>query len=118
MPSRVERNPELRGTKRRVAIERDVFVAKGRADGRIVLIVPEVKGSQTTGITLLHVQLHDRLPAAVAKGVLQGYRGRYEQLSDWVTETEPTFRDDLLADVSVLDLLTLPVSALAERWRQ
>ena len=89
-----------------------------RMERDVPLIVPEVKGSQTTGITLLHVQLHDQLPAAVAKGVLQGYRGRYEQLTDWVTETESTFRDDLLADVSVLDLLTLPVSALAERWRQ
>jgi len=53
----------------------------------------------------------------VAKAVLQGYRGRYELLTDWVTETESTFRDDLLATVPVIDLLTLPVTELAERWR-
>jgi glucosamine--fructose-6-phosphate aminotransferase (isomerizing) len=117
VPSRVDRNPELLGTKRRVAIDRDVLVARGLSDGRTVVLVPEVKGNQTTGITLLHAQFADRLPAPVAKGVLQGYGGRYELLTDWVTETEATFRDDLLADVPVIELLTLPVRELAERWR-
>ena len=49
--------------------------------------------------------------------VLQGYRNRYAALEDAVTETEPTFRDDLLADVPVVDLLTEPVNDLADRWR-
>ena len=55
-------NPELRGTKHRVATERLVLVARGRSDGRTVLIVPEVKDNQTTGLTLLHVRLADDLP--------------------------------------------------------
>ncbi len=117
VPSRVERNPELLGTKRRVAADREVLVARGRQDGRTVVIVPEVKGGHTSGVTLLHVQFADVLPAATVKGVLQGYRGRYELLTDWVTETETSFRDDLLGDVAVIDLLTLPVTELAERWR-
>jgi glucosamine--fructose-6-phosphate aminotransferase (isomerizing) len=117
VPSRVERNPVLLGTKRRVASDKEVLVARGRADGRTVLIVPEVKGAHATGITLLHVRFADRLSAATAKSVLQGYRGRYELLTDWVTETEASFRDDLLGDVPVIDLLTLPVTELAERWR-
>ena len=41
--SRTERNPRLRGTKHRVAIEREVMAARGRADGRTLVIVPEVK---------------------------------------------------------------------------
>ena len=113
----MERNPELLGTKRRVASDKEVLVARGRADGRTVLIVPEVKGAHATGITLLHVRFADRLAAAAAKSVLQGYRGRYELLTDWVTETETSFRDDLLGDAAVIDLLTLPVTELAERWR-
>ena len=43
VPSRVERNPHLQGTKRRVAMERELLVARGRSDGRTVLLVPEVK---------------------------------------------------------------------------
>ncbi len=117
VPSRVETNSQLRGTKRRVASEKEVLVARGRSDGRTVVFVPEVKGGTCTGITLLHVRFHDRLPAAVMRGVLQGYDRRYDRLVDWVTETEGSFRDDLLADLPVADLLILPISETADHWR-
>jgi glucosamine--fructose-6-phosphate aminotransferase (isomerizing) len=117
IPSRVERQPVLRGTKRRVAIERDVLVASGRADARTVVLVPEVKGHLTTGITLLHVRLAANLAATTARAVLVGYDDRYARLCDTVTETEPAFRDDLLETVPVVDLLTEPVAELADHWR-
>jgi glutamine---fructose-6-phosphate transaminase (isomerizing) len=117
VPSRVEREPHLVGTKRRVAMERELLVARGRRDGRTVLMVPEVKGQQCTGITLVHVRFAERLPAPVARAVLQGWDHRYDRLVDWVAETELGFRDDLLAEIPVVDLLTVPVSELAERWR-
>jgi glutamine---fructose-6-phosphate transaminase (isomerizing) len=117
VPSRVDRDHRLRGTKRRVAAERTVLVARGRSDGRTVILVPEEKAGRTTGLTLLHVRFHDRLPAAAARGVLQGYDRRYDRLVDWVSETEGTFRDDLLADVAVADLLILPITEIADRWR-
>jgi glutamine---fructose-6-phosphate transaminase (isomerizing) len=117
VPSRVERDSHLVGTKRRVAMERELLVARGRRDGRTVLMVPEVKGRQCTGITLVHVRFADRLAAPVARAVLQGWDHRYDRLVDWVAETEGGFRDDLLAEIPVVDLLTVPVSELAERWR-
>ena len=91
--SRVDRNPVLVGTKRRVASEREVLVARGRSDGRTVIFVPEVKAGTATGITLLQVRFHDRLDAATMRGVLIGYDRRYDRLVDWVTETEGTFDD-------------------------
>jgi glucosamine--fructose-6-phosphate aminotransferase (isomerizing) len=118
VPSRVDRNNRLIGTKRRVAAEREVLVARGRSDGRTVIMVPEVKSNETTGITLLHVRFHDRLPANVMRSVLQGYDRRYNRLVDWVTETEGSFRDDRLADVAVADLLILPISETADHWRR
>ncbi|MET0665546.1 MAG: hypothetical protein ABW008_08295, partial [Acidimicrobiales bacterium] len=57
------------------------------------------------------------LPVGRMRSVLESYRGRYAALKDAVTETEPTFRDDLLAEVPLVDLLTSPVYVLAERWR-
>ena len=94
LASRTDRNRALRGTKRRAALEREITCARGRHDGRTLLLVPEVRTGSTTGITLLHVGFADRLPAEVLRGVLGGYRGRYEALRDFVTETEPSFRDD------------------------
>jgi glucosamine--fructose-6-phosphate aminotransferase (isomerizing) len=115
-PSRTDRDASLRGSKHKVASEKLVYVTVGY-DGRSIVLVPEVKDNHTTGITLLHVKFHDRLPAAAMRGVLQGYRERYGALRDMVTETEPSFREDLLAEIDVLELLTLPVVELAARWQ-
>ena len=115
--SRVERNASLVGTKRRVAAAREVLVARGRTDGRTLIFVPEVKGVVCTGITLLHVRFHDRLPADVMRGVLQGYDTRYDRLVDWVSETEGTFRNDRLGELPVADLLINPISDMADAWR-
>jgi len=117
LPSRTERSPELRGTKHRVANERQVLVARGRSDGRPIVLVPEVKDGEAIGLTLLHVGFADHLPTATARGVLQGYRTRYGVLRDAVLETEPTFREDLLAVIGVSELLTEPINQLADRWR-
>ncbi len=117
LPSRVGRNPELRGTKRRVAAERRLLVAKGRSDGRPILIVPEVKGKQSTGLTLLHLRFVERAPLAAMRGALQGYRNRYSALRDVVCETEPTFREDLLCDLAPVDLLADSIYELADHWR-
>jgi glucosamine--fructose-6-phosphate aminotransferase (isomerizing) len=117
LESRVERDSTLAGTKNRVANEQRVLVARGRRDARTVIFVPEIKGSVTTGITLLHVLFHDHLPAATMRHVLQGYDDRYRRLVDWVTETEGSFREDRLAEVPVADLLILPISEMADHWR-
>ncbi|MGQ0826088.1 MAG: SIS domain-containing protein [Actinomycetota bacterium] len=117
IPSRTATNPSLRGSKHRAASEREVTVVRGRSDGRTLVFVPEVKGNQTTGLTLLHVRFRDRLDSAVARRVLEGYRDRYSAIADQVTEVEPVMRDDVLGTIDVIELLTEPVVRLADRWR-
>ena len=117
LESRVDGNALLRGTKHRVANEGDVLVGKGRSDDRTLIFVPEMKAGETIGITLLHVGFHDRLPADVMRSVLQGYDRRYDRLVDWVTETEGTFDDAKLGELSVEDLLIGPISDTADRWK-
>ena len=115
--SRTIDDPQLRGTKRLVAVEHTVLVAKGRNDGRTVVIVPEIKDGEPTGLSLLHVRLRSDLALPALRSVLQGYRNRYAAIKHAVTETEPVFRDDLLTDVPVIELMTEPVNLLAEHWR-
>ena len=117
LQSRTTDDPQLRGTKRLVAVEHTVLVAKGRNDGRTVVIVPEIKDGETTGLSLLHVRVRDDLALPALRSVLQGYRNRYAAIKHAVTETEPIFRDDLLTDVPVIELMTEPVNLLAEHWR-
>jgi glucosamine--fructose-6-phosphate aminotransferase (isomerizing) len=117
IPSRTDVDARLKGTKHRAAYEREITVVRGRADGRTVIYVPELKGNQTIGITLLHARFHEYAPADTARRVLSGYRGRYAAIQDQVMETESTFRDEVLATVPLVSLLTEPVALLAERWR-
>jgi glutamine---fructose-6-phosphate transaminase (isomerizing) len=117
VPSRAESDPRLRGTKRQVARNQEVTVARGRSDGRTFILVPETKDNETTELTLLHVRFHDHLEPSAVATLLQGYRGRYAILRDAVTETEPTFREDVLGEIPMIDLLEQPIHLLADRWR-
>lgn len=117
IPTRTDRDPRLRGSKSRAASLREVLVARGGADQRTVVIVPEVKQGEVTGITLLHARFHDRLPADQAQAVLSGYLDRYDALVDAVTERVPTFDPAVLGEIPIVDLLTEPVHLLAEHWR-
>ena len=116
--SRTERDPRLRGTKQTVVTDREVMVARGRSDGRTVMIVPESKDTHVTGLALLHVRFRDRLSPAEARTALRAYRNRYAALRDAVTETEPAFDDAGLATLPVVDLLTAPVNTLADHWHK
>jgi glucosamine--fructose-6-phosphate aminotransferase (isomerizing) len=117
LSSRVEKSSSLVGTKRRVAAEQELLVARGRKDSRTVILIPEVQGAVTVGITLLHVAFRAHLAPAAVRQVLQGYDRRYDRLVDWVTETEGSFREERLGEVSIEDLLILPVSESANLWR-
>lgn len=115
--SRTDRDPGLKGTKHRVAVERNVLVTRGARDGRTIVLVPEVKDRETVGLTLLHVAVREHLTPDNLRAVLQGYGNRYGAIRDAVCETEPELRDDLLAELPLVDLLTEPVSEIAERIR-
>ena len=108
----------LRGIKHRAAEEREVTVGVGGADLRSLILVPEVKDNQPTGMTLLHARFAERLPAEAVRHVLQGYRNRYAAIVDAVTELQPSFDDRVLGEARVIDILSVPVHVLAQRWRK
>jgi len=116
--SRVERDLELRGTKHRVAASKKVLLTKGLRDERTILLIPEVKDGETTGINLLHISLRKNLSIDEIRTVLNGYHNRYEAIQDAVRETEPSFRDDFLSEQSIEELLIDSVDSVAERLRR
>jgi glucosamine--fructose-6-phosphate aminotransferase (isomerizing) len=114
--SRTDADHTLRGTKKIVADERQVLVARGRSDGRLVVFVPEVASGATTNMVLLHVVLHELLDANRMRRVLDGYSRRLELLASAVIESQNTFEDQRLGEIGVERLLTEPISVLADRW--
>ncbi|HUP22203.1 MAG TPA: SIS domain-containing protein [Thermoanaerobaculia bacterium] len=117
MASRTEHEPALKGTKRRVAEERRLLVARGERDGRMFVLVPEQQDGRAVGLTLLHLDLHERAPASALRGALRAYHDRYARLRDAVMETESEFRDELLDRLSVEEALLEPVETLARSLR-
>jgi glucosamine--fructose-6-phosphate aminotransferase (isomerizing) len=116
--SRTRQSPVLRGTKHLVTSERHLMVARGRSDGRTVIIVPEMEATKVVGILLLQVDFHQRISVGAMRGVLDSYRNRYTALRDAVMETEPDFDEDLLGRLPVADLLTEPIYDLASHWQR
>ena len=94
-----------------------MMVAQGQADGRTVVLVPEVRGGETHHLTLIHVRTVEHLAIDALRGVLGSYRNRWHKLKDAVLETESDFREDQLATLPVLELLTAPIHGLASRLR-
>ena len=117
LPSRTDTDNRLLGAKHRAASKREVTVAVGARDGRSLILVPEVVAGQVTGLTLLHIEVRDRLGVDETRALLVGYRDRYTALADAVTETEPAFDDALLETIPLIELLTAPVHVLARRWK-
>ena len=74
-----------------------------------MIVVPEVKGNQATGLTLLHVRFLDRLPADVARQVLEGYRDRYAASPTSSPRPSRPSATSVLAEIDLVDLLTEPV---------
>ena len=60
----------------------------------------------------MHVELEENLTEQAARHVLEGYKDRFTAISDYITETEPTFRADILASIPVADLLIAPIEDL------
>ena len=115
--SRTEDDPVLRGTKHRVASEREVLVTRGARDDRTLIIIPEVKEAETIGLSLLHVELVENLDIDGLRGVLGGYHNRYDFIRDAVCETEPELDETSLSKIRVVDLLVDPVGLIADRLR-
>lgn len=115
--SRTAVDPTLRGTKKIVAAERQVLIARGRSDGRLVIFVPEVAAGVTTGMSLLHVSLHPSLAPSQLRLVMHGYRERLAALADAVIESEGSFDERELQASDLEELLTAPIDVLADRWR-
>ena len=88
--------------------------ARATSSGRAVLTAVTLAVLLAT----LPALLADQLPAETMRTVLSGYRNRYAAISDAVTEVEPSFDDALLGTLPVIDVLTVPVHVLAERWRE
>jgi glucosamine--fructose-6-phosphate aminotransferase (isomerizing) len=112
--SRYSTGTSPQGSKRLVLTSRVPRIIRGALDGRLVLLVPEVAGSEPTGLTLLHVAT---VSAPSADALVRALRvgGREQELAAALGERGLPLDVTRFDAASVELLLTASVEHLVER---
>jgi glucosamine--fructose-6-phosphate aminotransferase (isomerizing) len=111
--SRADNGAELSGSKRLAVRSRTPRLVRGRRDGRLVLMVPELAGARVDALTLLHVGLRETVDPVHLVEVLGLAGGRLEEIRAAVTETAPFFDPAVLAGLPVETVLLGSVDEVA-----
>lgn len=104
LTSRVETDPRLKGTKRIIAREGNVFIGRGRKDGRSIVIIPVLSGSPPNVMNhqlLLHVAFQTDVPLDAR---ILALGGKLERLRNIVQENSVVWKDAYLERVKLADL--------------
>jgi glucosamine--fructose-6-phosphate aminotransferase (isomerizing) len=115
LASRADHGSPLMGSKRRVAELRTARLLRGRSDGRVVLVVPELDCNQLSHLCVVHVELHEHCEPHDLVAAMDSVGDRMAEIIAAVTETVPSFEPARLREFPAEDVLLAPVELLAER---
>ncbi len=106
IPSRVETDAKLKGTKRIIVRQGNVYIGKGRKDGRSLVAIPILSSSPTSAsiiehLVLLHVTFKENIPLGAK---IKALGGKYEHIQNIVQENSITWEDQLLEVIEVAEL--------------
>jgi glutamine---fructose-6-phosphate transaminase (isomerizing) len=96
--SRVETDPQLKGTKHIIVREGNVYIGKGRKDKKRILVIPVISDSPATPniieyILSLNVDFKPSESVSLLKKI-KALGGKYPRLKDWILESENIQWDD------------------------
>jgi len=114
LTSRVETDSQLRGTKRIIVREGNVFIGRGRNDDRNIIIIPifsAASASSISNLMLLHVAFKDQVPLAVK---IKALGGKHERIKNIVQETSALWDDTYLEWIRMEDLFGQSAEKTAE----
>ena len=106
IPSRVETDAKLKGTKRIIVRQGNVYIGKGRKDARSLVAIPILSSSPTSPsiiehLVLLHVTFKENIPLGAK---IKALGGKYEHIQNIVQENSITWEDQLLELIEVEEL--------------
>jgi glucosamine--fructose-6-phosphate aminotransferase (isomerizing) len=116
LSSRVEKDAQLKGSKRTIVREGNVYIGKGRKDDRSILVIPILSGSSAKPgiieyLLLLHINFMDRVPLATR---IKALGGKYEKIKNIVQENSVAWSEDLLETVAIDELFGRSAEKVAE----
>ena len=104
--SRVEVDNQLKGTKRIIVSQGNVYIGKGRKDERSLVAVPILSSSSFSPniieyLVLFHIVFKDHVPLETR---IKALGGKYEHIKNIVQENSITWEDRLLDLVDIEEL--------------
>ena len=114
LTSRVETDSQLRGTKRIIVREGNVFIGRGRNDDRNIIIIPifsATSASSISNLMLFHIAFKDQMPLPVK---IKALGGKHERIKNIVQETSASWNDIYLEWVRMEDLFGQSAEKTAE----
>jgi glucosamine--fructose-6-phosphate aminotransferase (isomerizing) len=114
--SRVEKDAQLKGSKRTIVREGNVYIGKGRKDDRSILVIPILSGSGSKPgiieyLLLLHINFMDRVPLETR---IKALGGKYEKIKNIVQENSVAWSEGLLEEVAIDELFGRSAEKIAE----
>ena len=114
--SRVEKDPALKGSKRIIVRQKNVYIGKGRKDDRNIIIIPIMSGAPSTpniieNLLLLHISFKTDIPLALK---IKALGGKYEHIKNIVQENSIAWEDKLIELVDMDKLFGVSAEKIGE----
>ncbi len=116
IPSRVEKDNKLKGSKRIIVGEGNVYVGKGRKDDRSILVIPIISTSPSTPNTieyllLLNVSFKENVPLPEK---IKALGGKYERVKNIIQENSIAWDDKYLELIEIDELFGISAEKIGE----
>jgi glucosamine--fructose-6-phosphate aminotransferase (isomerizing) len=116
IPSRVESNTHLTGTKRIIVRQGNVYIGKGRKDGRSIIVIPVISTSSDTpnrieNLLLLNITFKDEIPI---EDKVKALGGKYEHIKNIVQENSRPWDDGHIEMLPTDDLFGKSAEKIGE----
>jgi len=116
MPSRVETDNRLKGTKKTIVRQGNVYIGKGRKDDRSIIIIPAISSSPGSSniidnLLLLHIHFRETVPLPLK---IKALGGKYDHIKNIVQENSVAWDDKHLNQVKMEELFGVSAEKIAE----
>ena len=116
IPSRVEKDTKLKGTKRIIVRQENVYIGKGRKDDRSILVIPIISDSpempnMIEHLLLLNIAFKEEVPLAAK---IKALGGKYEHIKNIVQENSIAWDDNYLESVEIQELFGRSAEKIGE----
>ena len=116
IPSRVDKDSRLKGTKRTIVQAGNVYIGKGRKDDRSILIVPLLSDAVSAAnaienLMLLHIAFRETI---LLDDKVKALGGKYDKIKNIAQESGLPWDDRHLDRVETADLFGLSAEKVAE----